>query len=61
MLGKTGAGKTPKGRPSRMAFSPGDNNLARCSMSNPSDFTVKVCNDRDIVISKPEAEFEVTR
>jgi len=29
-------------------------------MSNPSDFTVKVCNDRDIVISKPEAEFEVT-
>src|SRR5271169_5411111 len=29
-------------------------------MSNPSDFTVKVCNDRDIVISKSEAEFEVT-
>jgi hypothetical protein len=29
-------------------------------MSNPSDFTVKVRNDRDIVISKPEAEFEVT-
>ena len=30
------------------------------AMSNSSDFTVKVCNDRDIVISKPEAEFEVT-
>jgi hypothetical protein len=29
-------------------------------MSNPSDFTVKVRNDRDIVISKLEAEFEVT-
>jgi len=29
-------------------------------MSNPSDFTVQVCNDRDIVISKAEAEFEVT-
>jgi hypothetical protein len=29
-------------------------------MSNPSDFTIKVCNDRDIVISKPEADFEVT-
>jgi hypothetical protein len=29
-------------------------------MSNPSDFTVKVRNDRDIVISKPEAGFEVT-
>jgi len=29
-------------------------------MSNPSDFAVKVCNDRDIVISKPESEFEVT-
>jgi hypothetical protein len=29
-------------------------------MSNPCDFTVNVCNDRDIVISKPEAEFEVT-
>jgi len=29
-------------------------------MSNPSDFTVKVHNDRDIVISKPEAKFEVT-
>jgi hypothetical protein len=29
-------------------------------VSNPSDLTVKVCHDRDIVISKPEAEFEVT-
>ena len=29
-------------------------------MSNPSDFTVKVRNDRDIVISKPESGFEVT-
>ena len=40
-----------------MAFSPAATTSA---MSNPSDFTVKVCNDRDIVISKPEAEFEVT-
>jgi hypothetical protein len=30
------------------------------SMSNPSDFNVTVSNDRDIVISKPEADFEVT-
>jgi hypothetical protein len=30
------------------------------AMSNPSDFTVKVCNNGDIVISKPEAGFEVT-
>ena len=29
-------------------------------MSNPSDFIVKVRNDRDIVISKPDAGFEVT-
>jgi hypothetical protein len=29
-------------------------------MSNPSDFNVKVCNDRDIVVSKPDAGFEVT-
>jgi len=29
-------------------------------MSNPSDFTVKVRNNRDIIISKPEAGFEVT-
>jgi hypothetical protein len=29
-------------------------------MSNPEDFTVKVRNNRDIVISKPEAGFEVT-
>jgi hypothetical protein len=29
-------------------------------MSDLSDFTVKVRNDRDIVISKPEAGFEVT-
>ena len=29
-------------------------------MSNLSDFTVKVRNDRDIVISKPKAGFEVT-
>jgi len=29
-------------------------------MSNPSGFTVKVRNDRDIIISKPEAGFEVT-
>jgi hypothetical protein len=29
-------------------------------MSNPSDFTVEVFNERDIVISKPESEFEVT-
>jgi len=29
-------------------------------MSDPSDFIVKVRNDRDIVISKPEAGFEVT-
>jgi len=49
---KTGAGKTPKGRP----FGDG---LLPCSMSNPS-FTVEVFNERDIVISKPESEFEVT-
>jgi hypothetical protein len=30
------------------------------SMSNPSDFNVTVSNDRDIVISKPEVDFEVT-
>ena len=29
-------------------------------MSKASEFTVKVRNDRDIVISKPEAGFEVT-
>jgi hypothetical protein len=29
-------------------------------MSDPSDFIVKVRNDCDIVISKPEAGFEVT-
>ena len=29
-------------------------------MSDYSDFTVKVRNDRDIVISKPDAGFEVT-
>jgi hypothetical protein len=29
-------------------------------MSDHSDFTVKVRNDRDIVISKPDAGFEVT-
>ena len=29
-------------------------------MSDPSDFTVEVRNDRDIVISKPEEGFEVT-
>jgi hypothetical protein len=29
-------------------------------MSDSSDFTVKVRNDRDIVVSKPEAEFAVT-
>ena len=29
-------------------------------MSNPSDFTIKVRNDRDIIISKTEAGFEVT-
>jgi hypothetical protein len=29
-------------------------------MSKPSDFTVKVRNDRDIVIANPEAGFEVT-
>ena len=29
-------------------------------MSSPSDFTVKVRDDRDIIISKPEAGFEVT-
>ena len=29
-------------------------------MSDPSDFTVKVRHDRDIIISKPEAGFEVT-
>ena len=29
-------------------------------MSNPSGFTIKVRNDRDIIISKPEAGFEVT-
>jgi hypothetical protein len=46
-----------KGRPSEMGLIPGDNDSA---MSNPSDFTVKVRNDRDIVISKPEAGFEVT-
>jgi hypothetical protein len=30
------------------------------AMSNPSDFTVRVCNDRDIVISTPDDGFEVT-
>ena len=29
-------------------------------MSKPSEFTVKVRNDRDIVIANPEAGFEVT-
>jgi hypothetical protein len=29
-------------------------------MSDHSDFTVKIRNDRDIVISKPDAGFEVT-
>ena len=29
-------------------------------MSDPSDFTVKIRNDRDIIISKPGAGFEVT-
>jgi hypothetical protein len=29
-------------------------------MSDPSDFTVKISNDRDIIISKPEAGFKVT-
>jgi hypothetical protein len=29
-------------------------------MSDPSDFSVKVRADRDIVISKPDAGFEVT-
>jgi hypothetical protein len=29
-------------------------------MSDLSDFTVKIRNDRDIIISKPEAGFEVT-
>ena len=29
-------------------------------MSNPSGFTVKVRNDRDIIISKSEVGFEVT-
>ena len=29
-------------------------------MSSPSDFIVKVRNERDIIISKPEDGFEVT-
>jgi hypothetical protein len=29
-------------------------------MSEPSDFTVEIRNDRDIVVSKPDAGFEVT-
>ena len=29
-------------------------------MSDLCDFTVKIRNDRDIIISKPEAGFEVT-
>jgi hypothetical protein len=29
-------------------------------MSNPNDFTVRVHGDRDIIISKPDARFEVT-
>jgi hypothetical protein len=29
-------------------------------MSDPSDFIVKVRNNRDIIVSKPEAGFEVT-
>ena len=29
-------------------------------MTDPSDFTVKVRGDRDIVISRPDAGFEVT-
>jgi hypothetical protein len=29
-------------------------------MSDPTDFTVKVRRDRDIIVSKPEAGFEVT-
>ena len=28
-------------------------------MSNPNDFTVRVHGDRDIIISKPDASFEV--
>ena len=29
-------------------------------MSNPPDFAVEISNDRDIVISKPDEEFEIT-
>jgi len=29
-------------------------------MSTPNDFTVRVRGDRDIIISKPDASFEVT-
>jgi hypothetical protein len=58
MLGRTGAGKTPKGRPFGDGLLP--QQQGRCSMSNASDFTVEVFNERDIVISKPESEFKVT-
>ena len=55
MLGyRTGAGKTLKGPSFGMA------SLAEVPMSNPPDFAVEVCNDRDIVISKPDEGFEVT-
>jgi hypothetical protein len=39
----------------RLDFFLGDN-----KMSDPPDFTVNIRNDRDIIISKPEAGFEVT-
>jgi len=32
----------------------------RGPMSNPPDFAVEVRNERDIVISKPDEEFEIT-
>jgi hypothetical protein len=49
---QTTGGEPPRGR---LDLFLGDN-----MMSDPSDFTVKISNDRDIIISKPEAGFKVT-
>jgi hypothetical protein len=58
MLEIPARGNAQKAVPSGMAFPA--IKQGRCSMSNPSDFTVEVFNERDIVISKPESKFEVT-
>jgi hypothetical protein len=44
----------------RSSFKEWPSSSARCSMTNLSDFSVKVRHDRDIIVSKPEAGFEVT-